>query len=83
MLLKDYLDRRGDGSISALVEAAGVANSTIHDILNGHRLSNFAVATKIAQATKGRVTVADLMLRTQPKKRKRRTRPRVATRAAA
>lgn len=71
MLLAEYIaQQEGAGAISKLVRDAGVANSTIHDILNGHRLSRLDTAEKISKATGGKVTVADLMLRKQPKRRR-------------
>lgn len=71
MLLADYLTKQDRGAISRLVRAARIANSTVHDILNGHRLSRLDVAQRISDATGGKVTVADLLLRAQPRRRKR------------
>lgn len=83
MLLSDYLKRRGDGAITRLVGDAKVAFSTVHDVLNGRRICRLETAQKISDATRGRVSVADLMLREQPKRPRPGHVKRARARAAA
>lgn len=60
MRLREYLDAAGHGEISRLVRAAGVAGSTIHDVLNGKPIKRYETAKRISEATGGKVSVAEL-----------------------
>jgi hypothetical protein len=60
MRLREYLEAAGHGEISRLVRTAGVAGSTIHDVLNGKPIKKYETAKRISDATGGRVTVAEL-----------------------
>jgi hypothetical protein len=72
MRLREYIDTAGHGEISRIVRAAGVAASTLHDVLNGKPIRRYETAKKIAAATGGKVTVEELCeAPAKPAKRKR------------
>lgn len=60
MRLREYLDEQPRGEITRLVRVTGVANSTLHDVLNGKPIRLYETAKKISEATGGKVGIADL-----------------------
>jgi hypothetical protein len=59
MKFETYIKQEGHGSMTKLQMATGVSYSTIHRAFRGKPL-NFQTAQKLAKATAGAVSVADL-----------------------
>lgn len=59
MKLSDYLDSRSNGSISSLARRAAVSRMALYKILEGGGVRR-STAERIAAATDGAVTLADL-----------------------
>lgn len=61
MTLADYIKRHGTGAKRDLAKKSGLRWATIHDIARGHSIPLPSTAKKIAAATGGEVSEAELL----------------------
>lgn len=86
MRFTDWLKAQPRGSMARLERESGISHTTGFRLVNGCRVTNFEIATRVSAATGGQVSIAELcdlsLPTTVPLKRKRRRRLRVTKEAA-